>query len=272
MNRWNFECYHETRMYDGNPSTYEWEEKNGLDYMMAHNLYLLEKGNSLKIDMASNKFVKFVNLYDRVIEGTFPRSNGVIMPVTNPTFPPTVTNQYVSFTYGTPQYPADIQAANSIDARNCEFLPNSKASLRAPHIILSPGFNAKYGSVCDVRENSRMECKDYSYINSGIKGASIIGKSTLNNQTQIIEPSISLYPNPTTSISKINVKGFKNTDLLVLVYDLMGREIFRQNENDIETEDFDISLKTNGFQDGTYIVKVKNKDIEKVARMIVLKN
>ena len=72
---------------------------------------------------------------------------------------------------------------------------------------------------------------------------------SLNNQ---IEKTISIYPNPTSSI--LNFKGLISENIEVTVYDILGKKILT-NKLDMSS-----TLNVSTLENGTYILKIKNHD------------
>lgn len=263
MNRWNFQnCLHDTREYTGDPHGHHLDEKNGIDYMIAFNLYLLKKGHTNRIDVANNEEVGFIPMYDRVIEGTFPRSKTLPKLVTSSTFPPTQSLVNCTYTYGNIQTPAIIQAANSIDATNCHFEPHSRAILRAPHIELSPGFDARYGTVCDVQENQRMECTSYTQVVGPGNCPSIGLKMAESNPEVKIEKlkTVSLYPNPTENDATIRLVNYDKTMVNIRIYNTLGREMMQFSNIEITDDEQNYYMNLERLGTGIYIVKIDQGD------------
>ncbi len=70
--------------------------------------------------------------------------------------------------------------------------------------------------------------------------------------------SISIFPNPTSSILNVSHDG----DLNISVYNMLGQEILETNEKQI-----DIS----GFQKGTYILLVQNLESGNTTNFKIIK-
>lgn len=265
MDRWNFcDCEHDTRnWYYDKPTEERLEEKNGLNYMIAHNLYLMSKDEQPKIDVANNQIASMINLYDRRIDGAFPRTATISKKVFNTNvFPPSVSTINCDYTYGTGIVPAIIEAANSIDARNCHFEPNSRATIRAPHIELSPGFDARYGSVCEVI-NERMECRPYTQLygnggcdNIALKSASYMATGVLDK----INKSIDLYPNPTSDNASLKFKNYEGANATIGIYNMVGKLIRQFGKVEILEAEQDYYLNLEGIDVGIYLVTIKQGD------------
>jgi hypothetical protein len=84
--------------------------------------------------------------------------------------------------------------------------------------------------------------------------------------------SISLHPNPTSSKTTLTLSGYENTSVSVMIFDLVGREVYTQLEKDITAREHQAVLNTESLQAGTYIVKVFNGTEEKIAKLVILKN
>jgi hypothetical protein len=88
----------------------------------------------------------------------------------------------------------------------------------------------------------------------------------------VLNPSISLHPNPTSSKTTLTLSGYENTSVSVMIFDLVGRKVYTQLEKDITARDHQAVLNTETLQAGTYIVKVFNGTEEKIAKLVILKN
>lgn len=84
--------------------------------------------------------------------------------------------------------------------------------------------------------------------------------------------TISLHPNPTSSKTTLTLSGYENTSVSVMIFDLVGREVYTQLEKDITAREHQAVLNTETLQAGTYIVKVFNGTEEKIAKLVILKN
>ena len=84
------------------------------------------------------------------------------------------------------------------------------------------------------------------------------GDATLSVETLDGEMSISIFPNPTSSILNVSHDG----DLNISVYNMLGQEILETNEKQI-----DIS----GFQKGTYILLVQNLESGNTTNFKIIK-
>lgn len=266
MNRWNFcNCEHETRnWFNHSDNTFRVEEKNGLDYMLAHNLNYLQMAAynlPLKIDVANNIPTVMPCLYYRRVEGTFPRSVTMSVKSNNLNFPPISTQSLCTYTYGTNEVPANIQAADSIDARNCHFEPNSRTILRAPHIELSPGFDARYGSVCDVQRNDRMECTPYNLL-VGIGSCPPAALKVAENRVRETESvkSISIFPNPAENDVTLKMVNYDKARVDISIFNMIGREMIQFKGIEITDDEQNYNMNLEKLNTGIYIVKIKQGD------------
>lgn len=80
---------------------------------------------------------------------------------------------------------------------------------------------------------------------------------------------VSLFPNPSTEQTTIDVQSVTSEMATIQVVDLMGKVLFTQNMN-LEAGSNQVVLKTNAFQTGTYLVRVigQNNEFE-VVRLVV---
>ncbi len=87
--------------------------------------------------------------------------------------------------------------------------------------------------------------------------------------TSITEPSLSnqslsVFPNPATTIATFHMNGFDGNKTLI-IYDQFGKEIWRK-----ETSENQIEFSTSGFASGLYFYKVhQNENISSTGRFII---
>jgi hypothetical protein len=149
-----------------------------------------------------------------------------------------------------------------------------------PNSVISP--DIEIVSVEDILEQKSLEpvsvqkIKTFCDLNSSLykakeplfKSVKVPQQSTINNSTS----SISLHPNPTSSKTTLTLSGFEHTNVSVMIFDLIGREVYTQLEKDITAREHQAVLNTEMLQAGTYIVKIFNGREEKVAKLVILKN
>jgi hypothetical protein len=269
LNHRYFECLHQTRDYNEDPHIAGQKfELNGLDYMIAHNLYRLNyPANSF--DVASNKFRNIDLLYKRIVNQSFPLTGSYNKFVIVRQFPLTIQNNQFNFTIGTKDNPVMIEAADSIYAENAIFTPTSKGTIRAPHIVLKSGFNAQFGSVCDIY-NERMDCNDYQYVTS-TEGVQVPYKSISESTSNNLESKLDLFPNPASKNVNLLLSNYQNTSVNIKIFDLMGREMQEVIEKNIPSREHTLDLDIERLAPGTYIVKVNNGFDEKATKLVVVR-
>jgi hypothetical protein len=86
---------------------------------------------------------------------------------------------------------------------------------------------------------------------------------------EIIEFSVSFYPNPAKDIVNVKLDGYQNSSVSLKVYDLLGREALAHVEKDINAKTHTIHLNTESLLDGTYFVKVWNGFEEKTEKLMI---
>ena len=72
-------------------------------------------------------------------------------------------------------------------------------------------------------------------------------------EKKLINPVISIFPNPASD--QININAFEANILDVIIYDIMGKEIKRYFVNDNKT-----TLDVSALQIGLYVLKIKTKE------------
>jgi hypothetical protein len=128
------------------------------------------------------------------------------------------------------------------------------------HVSLNPFTESEIKSFCSTNNYS---AKNF------LKNARIKDFITKNKSNVA---SISLHPNPTSSKTTLTLSGYEHTNVSVMIFDLIGREVYTQLEKDITAREHQAVLNTEMLQAGTYIVKIFNGREEKVAKLVILKN
>lgn len=98
------------------------------------------------------------------------------------------------------------------------------------------------------------------------QGTSLETGPTLN--TIVAEPSMSIYPNPNRGDeAHVDFKGFEAKDLLVVVYDMFGRELYTKIEL-VEKEGFLFSFDP-ALPKGVYLIIASANDVVFRQKLIV---
>ncbi len=79
--------------------------------------------------------------------------------------------------------------------------------------------------------------------------------------------SFSLYPNPNRGTFTIKLKSFSGRDILVHVYDVRGRSVFKNSYNN--TSDITQEINLNNVQSGMYLVNVTDGDKQITKKIVV---
>jgi hypothetical protein len=195
----------------------------------------------------------------------------------------------INTTYLTQPTNVTIYATNSITiVGNVSVANPSIASItfKAPNIYHNSGTlgagvtidpsKVSWGHICDDnywQAKTNINCtnaNEYKANNVVYKSAyTVITEGEKKPETSLY---ISLYPNPTSSKTTLTLSGYENTSVSVMIFDLVGREVYTQLEKDITAREHQAVLNTETLQAGTYIVKVFNGTEEKIAKLVILKN
>jgi hypothetical protein len=109
-------------------------------------------------------------------------------------------------------------------------------------------FNAYYGSQiftsCNVSDSV---LKSITFTVSTSSSLKEVADNLIN---------VNVYPNPSKGIFNINSTFTKNQNLIIIVTDLLGRELLVKNLNDLQGKNnFKLDLST--FQEGVYFVNFR---------------
>ena len=84
-----------------------------------------------------------------------------------------------------------------------------------------------------------------------------IGINGNQNQSELNNKSISLFPNPAKNTVEIVSNEFLNKGLEVIIYNMTGRMILNKN---YDNETGKITLDLSNINSGNYILELKNND------------
>jgi hypothetical protein len=97
-------------------------------------------------------------------------------------------------------------------------------------------------------------------------------KTQINSLENKITPySLSLHPNPASSVAKLTLTNYQNSNVNVKIFDLMGREMLEVIEKDITNREHNVDLDIERLAPGTYIIKVNNGFDEKATKLVVVR-
>ncbi len=180
-------------------------------------------------------------------------------------------NPVLSSTYSGPSAAIDH---NGYVKGNLFYMANYRAGLR---ILDITNINAATNSMTEIGYFDTYPADDgtafngawsvYPYFASGNiiindieRGLFVIRKSgTLGLETQNIDNSFSVYPNPTSENTTIKASGNQSIKSVQL-YSLLGQKIV--SENNINSTTY--VLNTKGLKKGIYLVKINNKRTSKI--------
>jgi hypothetical protein len=105
---------------------------------------------------------------------------------------------------------------------------------------------------------------EYTVCSYNFSGKSeLAGPVTLNTTTGILttenENSFLLFPDPANDVINIRIPGYLNEPLVISMYTVDGREIFRKNCNPLTSaDDADIQIQTGSYERGMYIIVIRS--------------
>lgn len=88
----------------------------------------------------------------------------------------------------------------------------------------------------------------------------IIGSNTMVNQAEVYSENLThleLHPNPVRDLLYVNIALSRKMDLEVAIYDILGRQILKKEEESVKERNMYLDLTT--LTSGTYIVLIKGK-------------
>lgn len=100
--------------------------------------------------------------------------------------------------------------------------------------------------------------------------ASLLTSSGCNPTVDVenaIGTSVTLYPNPTQGLAKLDLQMEVLQDVELNVYSIHGQQILHQAHRDVQSQVFELDLS--GFTQGIYLVEVKTASEKLVKRLII---
>ena len=87
-------------------------------------------------------------------------------------------------------------------------------------------------------------------------------QTNMNNQIDFSYQNIIFYPNPTQDIVHLSILD-KDNDIRLYVYDIMGKELFRQVINDSACH-----VDLSSFNSGIFFFKITYSNYNKIIKII----
>lgn len=91
--------------------------------------------------------------------------------------------------------------------------------------------------------------------------------SSIDNQTTANDIFIRISPNPAKDRITYSIQGIENFNGCAVLYDIMGNEIYRENNINIQKNDIDLSA----YPPGVYTLRIKGNNIIKTEKLIIIK-
>ncbi len=179
------------------------------------------------------------------------------------------------------------------DAQNCSFFSTYEVSSPAELGLTLDYTPADMGNNGSAIANAFGGTTPYSYdwntgddgvVASGLSAGNYIvtvtdanGCSIVDNVDVLITTAVNeivglsyfeLFPNPTKDWAQLNAEFSESLEMEVSVIDVLGRTMYTQELNEMNLS---LRLNTSSFVSGTYFVRIKTDQGQKVARLVVAK-
>jgi plastocyanin len=109
-----------------------------------------------------------------------------------------------------------------------------------------------------------------AHFGSGMKGQINVNVVSGINENQIRPFNFTVYPNPVTADSWMNVSVKSAGRISITVYDLNGRIINHLLEQQVKAGEFTIPFPVNSLQKGTYIIQMRTAK-ERLEKQILVR-
>jgi PKD repeat protein len=88
------------------------------------------------------------------------------------------------------------------------------------------------------------------------------------NENHTVASKISVYPNPTTNLSIINLEGYENTEVSVALYNVMGQKITQVYNGTVESPSFITEVDLTNLTKGLYFIKLDTDQAHETIKLI----
>ncbi|MBL7789225.1 MAG: T9SS type A sorting domain-containing protein [Chitinophagales bacterium] len=126
-------------------------------------------------------------------------------------------------------------------------------------VVISPKSADYLKSYCD---------NNYKAGNS-LKSAQVFSTHNSPGVINSFHTTLTLHPNPSTSLTTLTIQNPSSEQASVRVYDLIGREVYSRDMKDVSESNNKLEISTDGWQTGLYIVKVIHGEVEKSIKLEV---
>jgi hypothetical protein len=82
-------------------------------------------------------------------------------------------------------------------------------------------------------------------------------------------PYATINPNPTNNEINLKINLLENDNLTFIIYDILGNEIYKSEQNPYTKGIHNINIKLNDIADGTYILETKSNTINTNTKIII---
>ncbi|RPI17900.1 MAG: T9SS C-terminal target domain-containing protein [Ignavibacteriae bacterium] len=129
-----------------------------------------------------------------------------------------------------------------------------------------------FGSIFFVTDNIGWCAGNYGTILHTTTGGQYVGISNSGNEAVENYKLYSNYPNPFNPKTTIKYDIQKNSNVTLVVYDLLGRELTRLVNNEFKNAGrYEINWNATNYASGVYIYKIKAGDYISTKKMVLVK-
>lgn len=150
------------------------------------------------------------------------------------------------------------------------FVNNGNPGTIHPNIVIIPN-----KSVLDDEELNPIDqevmkeiCKDKNKYRANEPVNKLASATPPKSKSDFLT-TLTLHPNPSTSLTTLTIENPSAKQARVMVYDLVGREVYSQDMKDVSASNNKVEISTDGWQTGLYIVKVIHGEVEKSIKLEV---
>jgi predicted outer membrane repeat protein len=139
-----------------------------------------------------------------------------------------------------------------------KFIMYGKLKYKKKNLIVTGQGNMNVDAIECIKDCDPILPNLFTFNENELKNA------TITNATQ--EFSLNVYPNPAKEFLFVELNAIENKSAVVIISDVMGREIYRRN---LTVYDSKIVIPLNGLNTGIYILKVDLNNSETISKKFI---
>lgn len=96
-----------------------------------------------------------------------------------------------------------------------------------------------------------------AHVGSGMKGKITVNVASAVSDNRVLDYNFTVFPNPVTNQSRLNISTKKPGRVSVTLYDITGKIVQHLVDTNVQPGEFNIPFRGINLQKGTYIVRMR---------------